>query len=347
MPKKSVLKFLDDDNLFAETSNQTLSGIETQIPETKQSETQIPEQETQQKVNEIPMQICSKCKIEKPYSEYHKCKANKNGIRRDCKECKKNLNKETQISIKKAVEINKEGVAVINPEIQEKILQRAEKQKEIQKLRESREAKKQEELEIKQKLKEERAAKKAEQAEIKKKLKEAKLKPQEEYQSEGVNVSSIPLKEIPKNEMLQERIDYVEPPIEMVEPPKLIPKPNVETFKPEKIKINKVVEPEPEQEIEPEFEPEFEQEIEPEFEPKISREIKQKFEPKIEPKIEPKFEQEIQQEPEPLLRRPVYNILRPHKFGFNQPKKIMPSQGLQRRDRSLSNYFANINVNRM
>lgn len=32
-------------------------------------------------------QVCSKCKVEKPFSEYHKRSANKNGLKGTCKEC--------------------------------------------------------------------------------------------------------------------------------------------------------------------------------------------------------------------------------------------------------------------
>jgi len=39
-------------------------------------------------------QVCSSCKKNKDYSEYHKDRTRKNGIQRYCKECKRFLDKE-------------------------------------------------------------------------------------------------------------------------------------------------------------------------------------------------------------------------------------------------------------
>lgn len=61
------------------------------------------------------MKVCTKCKIEKELSEFHKRKSSKDGLRSWCKECRRQYNKENKEAIaehkKQYCEKNKEAIA--------------------------------------------------------------------------------------------------------------------------------------------------------------------------------------------------------------------------------------------
>ena len=56
------------------------------------------------------MKICSKCKVDKKYEEYHKDKTTKDGLSYSCKECKSKQTKEFRLkNPERAKEKNKKN----------------------------------------------------------------------------------------------------------------------------------------------------------------------------------------------------------------------------------------------
>lgn len=62
------------------------------------------------------MKLCGKCKTEKPFEEFHKCKAHKDGLSSHCKPCKKAADKKYNEENKESIAIKRKAYAQKNKE---------------------------------------------------------------------------------------------------------------------------------------------------------------------------------------------------------------------------------------
>jgi len=70
------------------------------------------------------MKLCGKCKTEKPFEEFHKCKSHKDGLSSHCKPCKK-------VADRKYNEENRDVVAAKKKEYNERNKERLAEKKKI------------------------------------------------------------------------------------------------------------------------------------------------------------------------------------------------------------------------